>query len=73
MIILDYEMPGESGADVLKRIRDNDATSNLPVVFLTGITDKEKIKKVLSYKPQGYLLKPVEREKLLQIISNTIG
>ncbi|MBE5864609.1 MAG: response regulator [Lachnospiraceae bacterium] len=73
MIILDYEMPGESGADVLRKIRDNDATSNLPVVFLTGITDKEKIQKVLSYKPQGYLLKPVEREKLLQIISNTIG
>lgn len=73
MIILDYEMPGENGADVLKKIRDNEATSNLPVVFLTGITDREKIQKVLSFKPQGYLLKPIEREKLLQIIANTIG
>lgn len=73
MIILDYEMPGENGADVLKKIRDNEATSNLPVIFLTGITDREKIHKVLSYKPQGYLLKPIEREKLLQIIANTIG
>ncbi len=73
LIILDYEMPGENGADVLKKIRDNEATSNLPVIFLTGITDREKIQKVLSYKPQGYLLKPIEREKLLQIIANTIG
>ena len=73
LIILDYEMPGENGADVLKKIRDNEATSNLPVIFLTGITEKEKIHKVLSFKPQGYLLKPVEREKLLQIISSTIG
>lgn len=73
MIILDYEMPGENGADVLKKIRDNEATSNLPVVFLTGITDREKIQKVLSFKPQGYLLKPIEREKLLQIIEKTIG
>lgn len=73
MIILDYEMPGENGADVLKKIRDNEATSNLPVVFLTGITDRDKIQKVLSYKPQGYLLKPIEREKLLQIIASTLG
>lgn len=73
MIILDYEMPGENGADVLKKIRDNEATSNLPVVFLTGITDREKIKKVVSFKPQGYLIKPIEREQLLQIIEKIIG
>ena len=72
LVILDYEMPDENGAEVLKKIRDNDATSNLPVVFLTGISDREKIQNVLSFKPQGYLLKPIEREKLLQIIADTI-
>ena len=73
LIILDYEMPNENGVDVLKKLRDNDMTSNIPVVFLTGISDREKIQKVLKFKPQGYLLKPIEREKLLQIIANTIG
>ena len=73
LIILDYEMPNENGAEVLKKIRDNDMTANIPVVFLTGISDREKIQKVLKFKPQGYLLKPIEREKLLQIIANTIG
>lgn len=73
LIILDYEMPNENGAEVLKKIRDNDTTANIPVVFLTGISDREKIQKVLKFKPQGYLLKPIEREKLLQIIANTIG
>lgn len=73
IIILDYEMPGENGADVLKKIRENEATSNLPVVFLTGITDRDKIQKVLRFKPQGYLLKPIERDKLIQTIANIIG
>lgn len=73
LIILDYDMPRESGADVLQKIRDNEATSNLPVIFLTGVTEREKIQKVLSFKPQGYLLKPIEREKLLKIISNTLN
>lgn len=73
LIILDYEMPNESGAEVLQKIRDNEATSNLPVIFLTGVTERKKIEKVLSFKPQGYLLKPIEREKLLKIISNTLN
>lgn len=72
LIILDYEMPGENGADILKKIRENEATSNLPVVFLTGITEREKIHKVLRFKPQGYLLKPIEREKLLKTIADNI-
>ena len=73
LIILDYEMPGENGAEVLKKIREDEAISNLPVVFLTGINEKEKIQKVISLNPQGYLLKPIEREKLLEIIASTIG
>ena len=72
LVILDYEMPHENGAEVLKKIRDKEVTSNLPVIFLTGISEREKIQNVLSFKPQGYLLKPIEREKLLQIIADTI-
>lgn len=73
LIILDYEMPGEDGAQVLEKIRSNSEMAKLPVVFLTGINDREKIQKVLDLKPQGYLLKPIEREKLIQIIAATIG
>lgn len=72
LIILDYEMPGENGGEVLRKIRDNEATSNLPVVFLTAMTDRDKIKAVLELKPQGYLLKPINTEKLLPIIESCI-
>lgn len=73
MVLLDYEMPGESGAEVLEEIRKRSETQNLPVVFLTGISDREKIQQVLSLKPQGYLLKPVDRDQLLQKIKEVIG
>lgn len=43
------------------------------MVFLTGINDREKIQKVLAMKPQGYLLKPIEYDKLIQTIHNVIG
>lgn len=73
LILLDYEMPEENGPMVLEKIRANQATKDIPVVFLTGINDREKIKQVLAMKPQGYLLKPIEHDKLVQTISRVIG
>lgn len=73
LILLDYEMPGENGAQLLEKVRNNENTAYLPVIFLTGINDKEKIRKVLELKPQGYLLKPIDRNKLLDIIRKNIG
>lgn len=73
LILLDYEMPGETGADILKQLRLKSNTKNIPVIFLTGVSDVERIKNVLSMKPQGYLLKPVDRQKLLGIIEETLN
>ena len=72
LILLDYEMPLESGPTVLKRLRENPHTRNIPVIFLTGISDRNRIEKALALKPQGYLLKPIDHIKLLSTISKFI-
>lgn len=72
LILLDYVMPDEDGPSVLKKIHENPATKDIPVVFLTGITEGDKIREALSEKPQGYLLKPIAREKLLSTIQSII-
>ncbi len=73
LILLDYEMPEENGPAVLEKLRANDVTKDIPVIFLTGITEQNKIHEALILKPQGYLLKPVDHEKLLTAISKCIG
>lgn len=73
LILLDYDMPEENGPAVLEKLRANNATKSIPVIFLTGITDQNKIHEALILKPQGYLLKPVDHEKLLTAISKCIG
>lgn len=73
LILLDYEMPEENGPEVLEKIRKSDELKDIPVVFLTGINEKEKIQMVLSMNPQGYLLKPIEHDKLVQTIQRIIG
>lgn len=73
LILLDYQMPGEDGPAVLEKLHANDVTRDIPVIFLTGITERDKIQKALVQKPQGYLLKPIDRDKLLEIIAKFIG
>lgn len=73
LILLDYEMPGENGPEVLEKLRANPDTKDIPVVFLTGINEREKIQKVMVMKPQGYLLKPIDHDKLIQTINKVIG
>lgn len=72
LILLDYEMPEEKGPAVLEKIRANESTKDVPVIFLTGVTEKEKIQKALVLQPQGYLLKPIDRERLMETITKVL-
>ena len=66
LILLDYEMPITSGAQVLEMLRNEEETSSIPVMFLTGKGDKESVMAVVSLRPEGYLLKNVKKEELLE-------
>lgn len=65
-------MPIESGAEVLKWIRADLCLKDIPVIFLTGVSDADKVQEVISLKPHGYLLKPVNMERLFIMIRNLI-
>lgn len=73
LILLDYEMPGDSGAEILQQIRNNEKLQKLPVVFLTGVTERERIHEVLALSPQGYLLKPINAERLNNTLEDIFG
>lgn len=73
LILLDYVMPEENGPEILEQLRANDATKDIPVVFLTGVTERDKIQKALALKPQGYLLKPIDHDKLIAVIEKHLG
>ena len=70
LVILDYEMPIETGAEVFKRIKKNPKISHIPVCFLTGISEREKIMEVMALKPHGYLLKPIDMDMLSSTVAN---
>ncbi len=69
LVLLDYRMPGMTGPDVLKALRQNDLTKRLPIIFLTGKNDKESIVPVMALKPTGYLLKSKPPEEIKAAVS----
>ena len=58
-------MPVTDGPQVLEMLRADEETKSIPVIFLTGKSDRESVMAVLSLKPEGYFLKSIEREELL--------
>jgi CheY-like chemotaxis protein len=70
LILLDYEMPGLSGLDVLQMLRSEPETAHVPVIFLTGSDDKKTVMAVLAAKPDGYLLKAMPPAVLVQNVED---
>lgn len=70
LVLLDYEMPICSGPMMLEMIRSENKTESLPVIFLTSKGDKESVQKVLSLRPDGYLLKTMSSERIIAAIDS---
>ena len=73
LILLDYEMPMYDGRETMIKIREKEENRDIPIVFVTAVNKKEHIKAVLALKPAGYLLKPIDRDRLFQTVKDIIG
>lgn len=73
VMLLDYEMPGVDGPTGLTLFRQDPRMAGIPVVFLTGVSDKDRILKVVDLKPDAYLLKPIDADVLLKTVEDVIN
>lgn len=70
IVITDIMMPGMSGLELLRRIREELPLSR--VYLLTGYSEFEYARKAIELGAAGYLLKPVEREELLKLVDGAL-
>lgn len=68
LILLDYAMPGYDGKQIFEAMKTSDETRDIPVVFLTGVSEHTKVEEIIGLKPAGYLLKPPDKDKLIEMI-----
>lgn len=59
LILLDIMMPGMDGYEVCQRLKEQPATRDIPVIFLTAKTDPEDEKKGLDLGAVDYITKPI--------------
>lgn len=64
LVLLDYEMPVANGPQVLEMLRDDLENGSIPVMFLTGKSDRDSVLSVVSLQPVDYLLKTIDRATL---------
>lgn len=72
LIVLDYEMPIMTGAEVFRKIKANKDYAKIPVCFLTGVTERKKVEEIMMLRPDSYLVKPLDLEMLCTAIENLI-
>lgn len=74
LVLLDYKMPQMDGPDVLESIRKSERHPDIPIVFLTGISDRDTVLDIiLELKPQGYLIKPAKKSEIVAKIIDVLG
>jgi len=73
LLVLDYEMPEMTGAQVCRRIKDNPQTAHIPVLILSIRTDEEIQKSCRDAGAAGFLNKADGREALLEGVARLLG
>lgn len=68
LVLLDYEMPNMDGYEVMRMIRSDPKLLRIPIVFLTGKSERENVMRILERKPDGYLLKSMPKTDLLDYL-----
>ena len=63
-VILDINMPGGSGLEVLKRLKSSTKTSLIPVIVLSGSVDPADVQNVINLGADEFLGKPPDFERL---------
>lgn len=71
-LLLDLNMPGVSGFDVLEYFKENDLFKKIPVSIISGASDKESIDNAFKYPIVDMLNKPFARENVKLVVEKTI-
>ena len=69
LITLDVMLAGEDGVDVLKKIREEDALKDIPVIMMSGVEAEASRQAAEALGIEAFLTKPVEMDDLLHRIN----
>ena len=67
VILLDLKLPKIDGLGVLRQLRENPISRDLPVVVLTSSSEDSDVETAYRYHANSYIVKPVNFEKFMDV------
>jgi two-component system alkaline phosphatase synthesis response regulator PhoP len=73
LVVLDVMLPAVNGFEVCRRIRENRATRNAPVLMLTAHGRESEMEKGLAAGANAYMTKPFSTKELVDTVAGLLG
>jgi CheY-like chemotaxis protein len=80
LMVLDVNMPGQAGFYVLKDLKSDPRTRDMPIIMLTGVAQQsgipfnsDDLAEFLGCEPDAYLEKPVDPSRLSKVARDLLG
>ncbi|NCC50995.1 MAG: response regulator [Spartobacteria bacterium] len=73
LILLDWNMPGMSGIEVLRKLKADERWKDIPVMMVTTDSEREKIIEAIQVGATNYLAKPFAPEDLISKMMQSVG
>lgn len=71
-VLLDIAMPGVDGVEVCRRIKENPLTTHIPVLMVTGQTDRKDRLRAIEAGANDFIVKPPDAEEVLLRVRNAV-
>jgi CheY-like chemotaxis protein len=68
LILLDLNLPGKDGREVLSDIKEDPKLKRIPVVILTTSKDEEDIIRMYEHHANAYITKPVDFDQFINVV-----
>ncbi|MBP8097792.1 MAG: hybrid sensor histidine kinase/response regulator [Arenimonas sp.] len=72
LVLLDMKMPGMDGFEVLRQLREDAASKDLPVIFLTADNERENLVRAFAAGASDYIAKPFVGKELLARVATHV-
>jgi len=72
LVLLDIMMPDMDGYEVCERLKADESTKNIPIIFITAKTDEDSIEKAYDIGGVDYVSKPFKPKELLARVKSQL-
>ncbi|EAX48428.1 response regulator receiver protein [Thermosinus carboxydivorans Nor1] len=73
LLILDITLPGMDGLTALQQLQHDQHFAYIPVIILTGLSDRDTVRRAIAAGAVNYIKKPFAREELLERVQHALG